>query len=40
MKLRAFLAIAGLAAGVVAGATASKADVTYIVSGTFDNSTS
>ena len=41
MKLRAFLAIAGLAAaGVVAGATASKADVTYIVSGTFDDSTS
>jgi hypothetical protein len=41
MKLRVFLAIAGLAAaGVVAGATGSKADVTYIVSGTFDDSTS
>ena len=33
MKLRVFLAIAGLAAaGVVAGGTGSKADVTYIVS--------
>jgi len=40
MKLRTFLAIAGLAtAGVAAGATASKADVTYIITGTFDDST-
>jgi hypothetical protein len=41
MKLRAFLAIAGLAAaGVVAGTTGGKADVTYIITGTFDDSTS
>jgi hypothetical protein len=41
MKLRVFLAIAGLAAAsVVAGATASKADVTYITTGTFDDSSS
>jgi hypothetical protein len=40
MRLRTFPAIFALAAvGVVAGPPASKADVTYIVSGTFDDST-
>jgi PEP-CTERM motif len=40
MKLRTLAAIVALApAGVVVGATGSKADVTYIVSGTFDDST-
>jgi hypothetical protein len=40
MKLRTMAAMVALAtAGVVAGASGSKADVTYLISGVFDDST-